>query len=525
MSIQNRLSELDKLFNSGKCNKELVSERSKLSKELYDINSSSSLDMFQKAKIHWAIEGDENSKYFHGIVNKKPSHLPIRRVLVEGGWIVDPSNVKKEFLNHLADLERDVTHEEIKKVVWDCGINKSPGLYDILPPGCNSSFIALIPKTQEAKDYLDAVLNKSGFGVKWRTWIQGCLNSAMGSILVNGSPTSEFKFYKGLKQGDPLSPFLFILIMESLHLSFKNVVNAGLYKGLPIDGSLILSYLFYANDVVFVGKWDKQNVATIVNVLKCFFLASGVKINLYKSKLMGIGIPHEDVLSAAESIGCSTFAAPFNFLGVKVGDVLKLLESIRRNIFNGMSNSDRRLALIGWEKIMASKKNGYLCMKGALDNSHNILKRSSPWLDIIREVKRLYHKDCWLSDESLKQTYLRLFLLELNKNITVAAKMRDSTLISSFRRAPRGGNEEVQFQLLRDSLANVLLPQINDRWVWKLELSGDFLVKSARSFIDDSLLPKADVPTIWVKVVPIKINILGWRVCLDKLATSLNLSL
>lgn len=131
-------------------------------------------------------------------------------------------------------------------------------------------------------------------------------------------PNLEFKFYKSLKQGDPLSPFLFILIMESLHLSFKNVVHVGLYKGLPVDGSLILSHLFYADDVVFVGKWDKQNVATIVNVLNCFILASGLKINLPKSKLMGTGTPHENVLSASESIGCSTFAAPFNFLGIKV---------------------------------------------------------------------------------------------------------------------------------------------------------------------------------------------------------------
>ncbi|GKB86217.1 RNA-directed DNA polymerase, eukaryota, partial [Tanacetum coccineum] len=542
----------------------------------------------------------------------------------------------------LADLERDVTHEEIKKAVWDCGINKSPGpdgytfgffrMYwkiidndvvaavlrffssGFISSGCNSSFIALIPKTQEAKhinskaiifkvdfekafdsvrwDYLDDVLNKFGFGVKWRTWIQGCLNSAMGYILVNGSPTSEFKFYKGLKQRDPLSPFLFILIMESLHISFKNVVNAGLYKGLPIDSSLNLSHLFYVDDAVFV--------------------ASGLKINLYKSKLMGIGIPHEDVLLAAESIGCSTFAAPFNLLGVKVGglmsrrssweevignlssrlskwklktlsiggrltliksvlsslplyhmsifkcpmDVLKLLESIRQNFFNGVSNSDRRLALIGWDKIMAFKKNDGLGVssffalnralifkwiwrfisngfflwarfiqaiygsKGALDYSHDIPLRNSPWLDIIREVRH-----CWLSDESLKQTHPRLFLLKLNKNITVASKMRDPTLISSFRRAPRGGNEEVQFQILRDSLANVLLPQINDHWVWNLESSGDFSVKSARSFIDDLLLPKADVPTRWVKVVPIKINIFGWRVCLDKLPTRLNLSL
>ena len=87
-------------------------------------------------------------------------------------------------------------------------------------------------------DYLDDVLNKFGFDVKWRGWIHGCLNSAMGSILINGSPTKEFKFHKGLKQGDTLSPFLFILIMESLHLSFKNVVNAGFNKGIQIDDSL-----------------------------------------------------------------------------------------------------------------------------------------------------------------------------------------------------------------------------------------------------------------------------------------------
>ncbi|GKA01825.1 RNA-directed DNA polymerase, eukaryota, partial [Tanacetum coccineum] len=105
-------------------------------------------------------------------------------------------------------------------------------------------------------DYLDTVLSNFGFEAKWRSWIQGCLKSAMGSILVNGSPTSEFKFFKGLKQGDPLSPFLFILIMESLHLSFNNVVNAGLFKGIHINDSLSLSHLFYADDAIFVGEWN-----------------------------------------------------------------------------------------------------------------------------------------------------------------------------------------------------------------------------------------------------------------------------
>ncbi|GJT95671.1 RNA-directed DNA polymerase, eukaryota [Tanacetum coccineum] len=202
--------------------------------------------------------------------------------------------------------------------------------------------------------------------------------------------------------------------------------------------------------------------------------------------------------------------------------VLKILKSIRRNFFNGVANSDRKLSLIGWKNILASKKNGGL---GALDISIRLPARCSPWLNILREFRRLSQKDRWLSDLPLKHLYPRVFRLELEEHVTVASKLRDMSLMSSFRRAPRGGIEEDQFRLLRASVAHILLPRINDRWVWNLESSGEFSVKSACSFIDDSLLPKVDAPTRWVKVVPIEINIFGWRVCLDKLPTRLNLSL
>ncbi|PWA76201.1 Endonuclease/exonuclease/phosphatase [Artemisia annua] len=60
---------------------------------------------------------------------------------------------------------------------------------------------------------------------------------------------------------------------------------------------------------------------------------------------------------------------------------------------------------------------------------------------------------------------------------------------------------------------------------WSVDSSGEFSVKSARSYIDDTLLPMVGAPTRWVKVVPIKINIFAWKVCLDKLHMRLNLSL
>nr|GEY90439.1 RNA-directed DNA polymerase, eukaryota [Tanacetum cinerariifolium] len=74
-------------------------------------------------------------------------------------------------------------------------------------------------------DHLDDIMRKFDFGEKWCMWIQSCLRSSRGSIIMNGSPMKEFQFYKGLKQADPLSPFLFILVRESLHISFQRVVD------------------------------------------------------------------------------------------------------------------------------------------------------------------------------------------------------------------------------------------------------------------------------------------------------------
>ncbi|GJZ49288.1 RNA-directed DNA polymerase, eukaryota [Tanacetum coccineum] len=204
-------------------------------------------------------------------------------------------------------------------------------------------------------DFLDDVLKNLGFGSRWRDWIQSCLNSSKGSILVNGSPTSEFQYFKGLKQGDPLSPFLFILVMESLHLSFQKVVNAGLYKGVVLDNSLQISHLFYADDVVFIGQ----------------------------CKIMGIAVDNSLVTQAANSIGCLTLSLPFQYLGVNIGShmsrikswdivysiyymsmykapmyVINKLEAIRSHFFNGGDPNIRKMTFVKWENVLASKDKG-----------------------------------------------------------------------------------------------------------------------------------------------------------------------
>ncbi|GKD27346.1 RNA-directed DNA polymerase, eukaryota, partial [Tanacetum coccineum] len=377
VKIQNKLIEIDRLLDHGGTNSEVLNQRMELMKSLDEFNSFEAMKVAQKAKLRWSIKGDENTKYFHGVLNNKRSQLAIRGVLVDGEWVAEPVKVKRTFFSHFAnwfdkhdtfrlhldsqfpkvlsmdqveDLERQVTIEEIKRAVCDCGENKSPGpdgftdiqsafianrqildgrpfILNELISWCKfKNYKAMIFKVDFEKaydsvrwDYLDDILRKFRFGDRWCMWIKGCLNSSMGSVIVNGSPTSEFQFFKGLKQGDPLSHFLFILVMESLHISFSSVLRACLSTRISIGDSLKISHLFFTDDAVFVGEWKESNLITIINVLKCFFLASGLKINMQKSKLIGIDVGIGEVDRAANIVGCSTLTSPFSYLRVTLG--------------------------------------------------------------------------------------------------------------------------------------------------------------------------------------------------------------
>nr|GEW77067.1 zinc finger, CCHC-type [Tanacetum cinerariifolium] len=194
-------------------------------------------------------------------------------------------------------------------------------------------------------DYLGDVLKSFGFGVKWCSWIQRILNSSMASILVNGSPTKEFQFHRGLKQGDPLAPYLFIIIMESLHLSFSRVIEAGIFTGIKIDSSTTLSRLFYADDAVFISEWAWDET---VNKLK-------LRLYSWKLKTLSIGgrlTLLKSVLGSTPIYNMSLFKVP--------KAVLKSMESIRRNFFNGIRDGEKKIAWVSWYKVLASKSNGGL---------------------------------------------------------------------------------------------------------------------------------------------------------------------
>ncbi|GJQ91492.1 RNA-directed DNA polymerase, eukaryota [Tanacetum coccineum] len=528
-------------------------------------------DLAQKVKVKWAIEGDENSKFFHGLINKKMSQLSIRGIFVDGDWITDPLLVKDAFKEHFAyrfmqpdsfrlklkssfpkrlspnqvlDLDSCVTRSEIRNAVWECGENKSPGpdgfsfeffrrywnfispdfcsavecffTIGFLPKGCNASFIALIPKVLDAKfvsdfrpisligsvykmitkilanssferiiawckrknkqasflklislrpsdfvrwDYLLDVLIAFGFGPNWCKWIRGILSSAMASILVNGSPTSEFPFYCGLKQGDPLAPFLFILIMESLHISVSKAVDEGVFKGLSIQGSDPISHLFYADDAVFVGEWSEVNLVNLVRILDCFYLTSGLKINLHKSQVLGVGVPRVIVDQGASLIGCDVLHTPFKYLGVTVGDC--------------MSRCSAWVSTVQKIKARLSKwKSKTLSVGGRLTLLKSVLGAVPLYTMSLYKVP----KGVLFEMESIRSNFFKGGD-QLDKKITWVAWDK---VLSSKKKEGLG---------------------VSSLWVCDLNGEGEFRVKDIRSSLDDLLLPSMDIATRWWDIV------------------------
>ncbi|RVW29787.1 hypothetical protein CK203_089330 [Vitis vinifera] len=128
-----------------------------------------------------------------------------------------------------------------------------------------------------------------GFGSKWVGWMWSCLSSAKFSMLVNGVPVGFFPSTKGLRQGDPLSPYLFVMGMEVLDVLIRKAVEGGFLSGFNLRGA-----------------------------------ASGLRINLAKSEIIPVGEVVEMEELAVE-LGCRVGSLPSQYLGLPLGPPIERL--------------------------------------------------------------------------------------------------------------------------------------------------------------------------------------------------------
>jgi hypothetical protein len=153
--------------------------------------------------------------------------------------------------------------------------------------------------------FVQQTLRMKGFSPKWCEWIASFIQGGHVGIKVNDQIGNNFQTYKGLRQGDPLSPILFNIVADMLALLIKRAKEVGLLKGviphLVDDG---LSILQYADDTIIFLEHDLQQAKNLKLILTVFEKLSGLKINFHKSELFCFGQAKECYDQYSNIFGC-----------------------------------------------------------------------------------------------------------------------------------------------------------------------------------------------------------------------------
>ncbi|KAG8479491.1 hypothetical protein CXB51_029692 [Gossypium anomalum] len=258
----------------------------------------------QKSRMTWLKDRDSNTAFFHRAVKIKAKRKFVHGMKTGNSWYSEPKELKKKMFNFFRDhfsypskkwkmdmvlkfnrlkevealkLEVPFCMEEIKEAVWSCDENKAP---------------------------------------------------ARAAVLINGTVTNEFKIYIGLRQGDPLSPFLFILVTKVLHLMMDKAEEIGIIEGIKdvIPGQSV-THLQFENDTILFLRADEEVVRNTKYILGCFEIFSGLSINFCKSRIVGFGIEEEFMYRMAAVCKCKIGELLFNCLRVPLEANLRKISS------------------------------------------------------------------------------------------------------------------------------------------------------------------------------------------------------
>jgi hypothetical protein len=164
-------------------------------------------------------------------------------------------------------------------------------------------------------DYLLEVLQQFGFGAKWRCWVSDLLSSSSTAVLLNGARGKWFKHFAGLRQGDPLSPMLFILAMEPLQRLLDLATRDQLLS--PVQNRAAkLRLSLYADDAAIFLNPVKEEVQIVFEVLQTFGQASGLVINRTKCAAYPIRCEDLEMEEVLQDFGCPIKSFPCTYLGL-----------------------------------------------------------------------------------------------------------------------------------------------------------------------------------------------------------------
>ncbi|GKV38639.1 hypothetical protein SLEP1_g46528 [Rubroshorea leprosula] len=369
------------------------------------------------------------------------------------------------------------------------------------------------------------------FCATWRKWIQECLKSSSVSILVNGSPTNQFPVNKGIRQGDPLSPFLFLIVAKGLNGIVASVVEKGRYKGVVIgSGDVMVTHLQFADDTIFFGDATEDNIWVIKCIMWTFELALGLKINFRKSQLIGVGVDQNWCAKMAFQLCCKEGKLPFRYLEIPIGGNHR-----RRAMWQPMVESVR--------KKLASWRGRYLSMGGHITLINSVLSSLPVFLVSIYIIPKegfrvkigegntvSFWWDKWRGEESQANMFPILYLLSTEK-MKMCSEMGSRTnglweWNLTWRRNLFEWEKE-EAKELHNTIQNVQPSQgCMDSWEWTHNKDGQYSTKSAYSILTKEGREATEIKTfsrIWNSVLPSKILAFNWQLPLDRIPTKMNL--
>uniref|UniRef100_A0A2N9H476 Reverse transcriptase domain-containing protein n=1 Tax=Fagus sylvatica TaxID=28930 RepID=A0A2N9H476_FAGSY len=265
-------------------------------------------------------------------------------------------------------------------------------------------------------NFLMYLLEMCGFGVKWRNWIRFCISSVRFSILINGTPCGFFPSSRGLRQGDSLSPLLFVLVMEALSRLLDRGVDRGYLEGFPVDMSngsgLRVSHMLFADDtLVFCGA-SRDQLYHLKGVLMCFEAVSGLHVNMGKSEVVPVG-PVADVETLAQVLGGRIASLPMNLptyfpsLFAVPTSVAHRIEKFQRDFLWGGIGEEFKYHLVNWRTICSPIQQGGLGLRRIISFNQALLgkwlwrfanERNAYWRQVIG-CKYGCDRDGWHSKE------------------------------------------------------------------------------------------------------------------------------
>ncbi|XP_042969072.1 uncharacterized protein LOC122301754 [Carya illinoinensis] len=191
--------------------------------------------------------------------------------------------------------------------------------------------------------FLEAVMKRIGFSEKWINLIMKCVTSVSYLVLINGKPGERFRPTRGLRQGDPLSPYLFILCVEGLSCLMEQSVRLRSIRGVQVSrGGYSINHLLFAYDCILFGKASLEDWHKLQGILKVYEKASGQYLNKEKASIFFSTntslVVKKSILSAGNLVVCGSYERYLGLPTVVGRSKFNTFRVLKEKIWHRISN-------------------------------------------------------------------------------------------------------------------------------------------------------------------------------------------